>query len=209
MDFDQMMDAWRTQDEAPLYGVNRDLLQLVLRHEQADVRRALRLEQWVTYIAGPGMAALAAFWLWATIYRGDSLPYLAAASVSAGAFILWIVAFWMSRRRQALRERSFGNSLLAEVRRSLSLVDYQLSTAGRWSAAMLWAAPPMLGAMLIYWLMAEINDNTGFWFDAGMTIFILGTAAWTTWEASRKIARQLEPRRQRLSELLALLGPED
>jgi hypothetical protein len=33
MNFDQMMDTWRTQDEAPLYGVNRDLLLLVLKHE--------------------------------------------------------------------------------------------------------------------------------------------------------------------------------
>ena len=32
MNFDQMLDAWKAQDEAPLYGVNRDLLQLVLRH---------------------------------------------------------------------------------------------------------------------------------------------------------------------------------
>ncbi len=29
MNFDEMLKTWRAQDETPLYGVNRDLLQLV------------------------------------------------------------------------------------------------------------------------------------------------------------------------------------
>ena len=57
MDFDQMLDAWRAQDERPIYGVNRDLLQLVLQNERAAIRRSLRRDQWITYLVGSGMAA--------------------------------------------------------------------------------------------------------------------------------------------------------
>lgn len=205
MDFDQMMDAWKSQDERPLYGVNRDLLQLVLRHEQADIRRALRWEQWTTYVVGTVMAGFAAV-LWAFLYHRGSALYWAAAAVGTGAFALWVGALWLSRRRQAMRERSFGNTLREEVRRNLSLIDYQLSQVGRWTTLLLWSAPVLVGAALIYWLIAEINDNTDFWFDVGMIVFIVASVVWTNYETSRTRKRQLLPRRQRLSELLDMLN---
>ena len=33
MNFDQMLDAWKAQDDKPLYGVNQDLLRLVVLNE--------------------------------------------------------------------------------------------------------------------------------------------------------------------------------
>lgn len=205
MNFDQMMDSWRSQDEAPLYGVNRDLLQLVLRHEQAHIRRELRNEQWIAYAVGIGAALFGTFWIWQTIVREDPIVYTAAAGLGAGAFALWAGAFWLSRRRQALRERGFGNSLQEEIRRNLSLVDYQLSRAGRWSAALLWAAPVMVGSVLLYVLLATINDNTDFWYDAGMIALVVVSIVWGARDTSRKISQELEPRRQKLRELLAKL----
>lgn len=206
MDFDQMMNAWRAQDDKPLYGVNEDLLRLVLRHEQADIRRSLRWDQWTTYVVGTAMAALAGAILWWFLYRRGPELYTVAAVVGTSAFALWVGALWLSRRRQTMRERGFGNTLQEEIRRNLSLVDYQLSQVGRWSTAMLWSAPILVGATLIYWLLAEINDNTDFWFDAGMIVFLVGSVAWTTYETSRKTKQQLLPRRQRLSELLEMLS---
>jgi uncharacterized membrane protein YfcA len=209
MNFDQMMETWRAQDEAPLYGVNRDLLQMVLQHEQANIRRTLRRDQWIAYIGGAGMAAFAGFWLWVAIVRGERLLKTAAAVVCTGAFVVWVGAFWLSRRRQARRERSFGNTLQEEVRRNLSLVEYQLSTGGRWGSALLWSAPPVIGAVLIYWLMAEINDNTNSWYDAAMMVLVLGWTVWSTYAGSRAAERKLEPRRQRLSELLQTLNASE
>jgi hypothetical protein len=206
MNFDQMMETWRTQDEAPLYGLNRDLLQLVLQYEQAHIRRELRIEQWVAYIIGAGAAIFAGFWLWQTIHRADPVLYTVAAGVGGSAFALWAGAFWLSRRRQAMRERSFGNTLQEEILRNLSLVDYQLSRAGRWSAGMLWVAPIMVGTVLIYWLLAAINDNTDFWFDAGMIALVVVSLVWTTYDTSRKMKQEFEPRRQRLRQLLDMLN---
>ena len=210
MDFDQIMEAWRAQDEKPLYGVNRDLLQLVLRNEQANIRRTLRRDKWITYIVGPGMALFAAFWLWVVILKHGPVLQTVAAAVGAGAFVLWVGAFWLSRRRQAKRERVFGNSLKDEISRNLSLVEYQIAN-GRWGAATLWTAPIMIGALLTHWLTFQINTDTGFavWHHAFIIICVLWTVGWTVYAGNRAVKRKLEPRRDRLRKLLDMLNTGD
>ncbi|MEO6388666.1 MAG: hypothetical protein ABIT16_08770 [Croceibacterium sp.] len=206
MDFDQMMDSWKSQDDKPMYGVNSDLLQLVLQHEQARIRRTLRLGQWITYIVGPGMALFAAFWLWVALLKHVPVLQIIAAAVGAGTFALWVGAFWVSHRRQALRERAFGNSLKDEIRRNLSLVEYQISQ-GRLRPALLWTVPVTIGALLIYWLTFQINTDTGF--SSWSHFWIVGCIVWsivfTAWSSDREVKRKLEPRRQRLRELLETL----
>jgi hypothetical protein len=206
MDFDQMLDAWRAQEEKPLYGVNGDLLRLVLQNEQAKIRRTMRWGKWITYLVGPGMGLFAAFWLWVAILNGVPALHVAAAAVGTATFVLWVGAFWVSRRRQAQRERGFGNTLKDEVGRNLSLIDYQIAN-GRWRAAMLWTAPVMIGTMLIYWLTFQINTDTGF--SAWTHVWMVGCMVWaigfTAWAGDREVKRKLEPRRQRLRELLEAL----
>ncbi|MBN9505714.1 MAG: hypothetical protein J0I69_06770 [Altererythrobacter sp.] len=207
MDFDQMLEAWKAQDDKPLYGVNADLLRLVLRSERDKIRRTLRRDQWITYVVGPAMAAFAAFWLWVTILnRGPALQQVAAA-IGAGTFVLWVAVFWVSHRRLALRERGFGNSLKDEVRRNLSLVEYQISN-GRWAAAVLWSAPVMIGALLIYWLAFQINTDTSFswWHHAWIVFAIVWSVAWTAYAGDRQVRRTLQPRRERLRALLDTLN---
>lgn len=206
MDFDQMLEAWKAQDEAPLYGVNEDLLRLVLQNEQAKIRRKLRRDQWIIYIAGPGMALFAAFWLWVAILNGIPALYVAAAGAGAATFVVWVGAYWVSRRRQARRERAFGNSLKDEIGRSLSLVEYQIAN-GRWGAALLWTTPVMIGALLIYWLTFEINTGTGFswWTHFWIVLCIVWSIFFTAYAGNLEVKRKLEPRRQRLRELLQTL----
>ncbi|HEY6815777.1 MAG TPA: hypothetical protein VI168_09585, partial [Croceibacterium sp.] len=160
MDFDQMLESWKSQDDKPLYGVNGDLLRLVLHNERDRIGRTLRRDQWITYLVGPGMALFGAVWLWIAIVNGVPAIYSAAAAIGAIAFAVWVVAVWLSRRRQAERERAFGNSLKDEIRRNLSLTEYQIAN-GRWGAALLWTLPVMVGALLIYWLSFQVNTDTG------------------------------------------------
>jgi hypothetical protein len=206
MDFDQMMDAWRAQDHRPLYGVNEDLLRLVLRSEQAKIRRKMRRDQWITYIVGPGMVLFAAFWLWVAILNGVPVAHSAAAGVGAAMFALWVGAFWVSRRRQARRERDFGNTLRDEIGRSLSLVEYQISN-GRWGAALLWTVPVLVGALLINWLSFQINTDTGLsgWGQFWMMSLPVWGVVFITYAGHRQVKRKLEPRRRRLRELLEAL----
>jgi len=92
MTLDEMIETWRAQDEAPLYGVNRDLLQLVLRQEQAEMRRTLRLEQWTVYGFSAGLLAGLAV-LFALIYHDDDprtvWDYVAAGIGTASAGNMW------------------------------------------------------------------------------------------------------------------------
>lgn len=206
MNFDQMLETWKAQDEAPLYGVNQDLLQLVLQHEQAGIRRKLRRDQWIAYVAGPGMALFAGFWLWVAILKGVPTLQVVAAGIAAGLLALWVGAFWTSRRRLVRRERVFGNSLKDEIGRNLSLVEYQISH-GRFRAGLLWTAPVLIGATLIYWLTFQINTDSGFsWWNHGlMAACIVWSVVFSTYAADREVKGKLEPRRERLLELLEAL----
>ena len=205
MNFDQMIETWRTQEEVPLYGINRDLLGLVIQKERDEMQRQMWLEHWTNLAVGTGMVALLGGVLWWFLHFRGAGGGAALAALGVGALVLWVAALFMSIRRQGKRERSFGNTLQDEIRRNLSVVDYQLSRAGRWSTLMLWSAPIIVGASLITWLIAEINDNTSFWFDVGVITFIVVSFASTTYETSRKSTKDLEPRRKRLTELLEML----
>lgn len=211
MHLDDMLSTWRAQENAPLYGVNRDLLQLVLQHEQADLRRTLRLESWVAYGTSVLLLALLALLVAAIAYNRHPRPVwdYALVGVSALAVLAWGSALYVSRKRQALREQGFGNSLREEIRRNLSLVEYQLSCAGRWTAALLAAAPILAGTSLIYWLIIRINNNPFTWFDAGMIFFIVLTGAWSVTTASRQAKQDLLPRQRRLRELLTMLNASE
>lgn len=205
MNLDQMMDAWRVQDQAPLYGVNRDLLQLVLQHERAELRRTLRKEQWITFVSGLCLVLFTAFWLWVLTFKDEPAFYTAIGAASITIFSAWVGAMWISRKRQARLEREFGTTLRAEVERNLSLVEYRLSNEGRWSTALLWAAPPIVGAGLLSWLVTLINHKSVSWYEVGLAPILLATIV-AAISAGRRAALQiLEPRRERLRALLRSL----
>ena len=138
MDFDQMIETWRNQDAEPMYAVNRDALRQTLRSEQARIRRELRFLFRFAYIVGTGMIVFGGFWIALSINNGWPAAYSIAAGVGVGMFALWMGTTIVSRRRQAKQERIFGNTLREEVRRSLSLVDYQLSRRSPQSILMMW-----------------------------------------------------------------------
>ena len=208
MNLDEMLDTWRAQDKAPLYGVNQDLLRLVLQHEQADLRLSLHLERWVIYGVNAVLLGFLVFFFVATYYHNDlrtAWDYV-VASVGTLAVLVGGGAFYVSHKRQALRERGFGNSLQEEIKRNLSLIDYQLSRTGRWDAALLAAAPMTLAGALLYWLVIQINRNPFGPYDAWFIVFIVVASAWSVISASRKLKQELLPRRRRLSELLEILN---
>lgn len=204
MDFDQMLDTWKAQDRQPLYGVNGDLLRLVLHNEQAGLRRTLRWEQWTIYLMGTAMALVAAASLWLLLtFRGPLLETV-AAGLGTATFVAWVAAMWLSRRRQERREREFGNTLKGEIGRNLSLLEYRLSLTGRW-VGMLWQVPVIVGVALILWFSTEINTDTDPWFSLWLVVAMAVTVVVSTWDASRNTRQKLGPRRQRLRELLAEL----
>jgi hypothetical protein len=153
------------------------------------------------------MALFAGFWLWVGVLNGVPGLSAVAGAVSAALFAAWVGAFWVSRRRQAQRERGFGNTLKDEVGRNLSLVEYRISN-GRWGASLLWAAPVVVGALLVNWLNFQINTGTGLsgWEQIGMISLPVWLVLLVTYAGHRHVKRKLEPRRERLRELLLTLN---
>jgi peptidoglycan/LPS O-acetylase OafA/YrhL len=210
MDFDQMLETWRTQDAAPLYGVNRDALRQALQAEEASVRRVRRRDMWIVYIAGGGTAVLGG--LWVAISIGNSWPaiYTVAAGVGFGMVALWVGAYCMSRWRQAKSERNFGNTLQEEVRRTLSRVDIEISRFGHWSAAMLQIAPLMVGALLIAWSVGRSQSDGPDDFGGSWTyLMVVFMTIYSVRKGHRYAKQNLEPRQRRLRELLAALDARE
>lgn len=205
MTFDQIIGAWTTQEAEPLYGVNHDLLRLALANEQADFLRKERWERLLAYAAATGMIAVAGgVLLWFARYDG-SVGHMLLAGLALVSAIGWVAALASARARQAGRERAFGTTLEGEIGRAIQQIDHRLSTAGRFTTALVWAAPVALAASLLLWLISAINRNTPLLFDVAMIGFVCGSIAWSAWQDSRKQRDLLLPRRQRLDALRALL----
>ena len=209
MNFDQMLETWRTQDKAPLYGVKRELLRLEVPRDQADLQRSLRRNTWGVYWAalGTSVACLVVFFalLFAAISWGDitstAWDYV-ALSIGIGTILLSAVAYWVSRKRHALWERGFGNSLQEEIRRNLSRVDYQLSRYGQ-LASLLMYAPMWMALILSFWIVFRISGKPFGWLlPVGCVLCI--APWWVMWSLWFK--KQLLAYRHRFGQLLELLN---
>lgn len=207
MNLDQMLEAWRTQDAAPPYSVNSEALRRMLQAEAAAVRRVRRRDMWIVCIAGIGLAVFAGLWLSLLIYQDKPALYIVAAAIGFCLVVPWISAYCVSRWRQTRQERNFGNTLQEELKRALSRLDIEISRFTPWTRAMLWIAPVMVGSTLIAWAVSgSQGDGTDALFG-GWWIYP-AIAFWTLYLvriASRFAKEKLEPRRQRLRELLAAL----
>lgn len=213
MTFDEMLEAWRTQDETPPYRVNPDLFLVVVQQEQASLRREMGLGNswavpWALWAAAGAMLVVAVAALfavtrgWATAITWDYL----AMGVAISAMLLWPVAYSASRRRQSPRERAFGNSLQEEIRRNLSWVDNELSRHSRLAPSLLRFAPMGVAAILYSWVIVRTDNGPVGWaifFSAacGMLFPLLWTGHY--------FKTQLLEYRRRLSQLLELLNANE
>ncbi len=216
MDFDQMFETWRAQNTEPPYDVNRDALRQALEAEDARVQREMRLHRrglWFSWIVGTAMAIWAGFWIAITITNGWSAIYVITSAGSLALFAFAATALWVGRGREP--KRNFGNTLEEEVRRSLALIDYQLSVSRRWIVPMVGTVFLIAGAGLFSWTVNKSQDipegSSGvgwFWF----TVIFVAFIAWGSYKARderREAKVKLELRQRRLRELLAALDARE
>ncbi len=217
MDFDEMLDTWRAQNTTPPYEVNRDALRQARETEEARVRQELRTRRralWLAGIVGTGMAVWAGFWIAITITNGWPAIYAIASGVSLVVFALGVGAFWMSRARPRELDRNFGNSLQEEARRSLALVEYQLSVASRLIFSLLGMLFIVVGVGVFSWTVTTSQDiphpSFGGWALFTALFVMLGLrASYKARGEMRKAKPKLEARRRHLRELLAALDTSE
>jgi hypothetical protein len=207
MNLDELMAVWQSQDAAPLHDVNKTLLHLALRQDEAKLQRARRIERWVIYACSVGMVAAMAMFLAMVIFARDRKVVTGwdvlvaigggAAAVVAGG------AMYMNHKRQALREQHFGESLRDQLNRRLAQLDDSAAAARRTSVLVM----VLMGGICptaILLLGSRINQQS-FSDNGGMLVPLILTCVWMVatgiWEVRRR-ARELLPRKQRLEALL-------
>src|SRR3954468_16108905 len=139
MNLDELMAVWRTQDAAPLHDVNKTLLHLALRQDEAKLQKARRIERWIVYVISAvfagGMSLFLANMILLMIDRpgrnGLTGWDLALPVVGAIAALISGRAMYVRHRAQALREQSFGESFRDQLNRRIAQLDYQATTLQR------------------------------------------------------------------------------
>jgi hypothetical protein len=207
MNLDDLMEVWRSQDASPLYGVNKTLLLVAVRQEQVKLQAERRREKWITYVATAFLLAVMAFFLFVMFYDNDPRTDwdFAIPIVGAAAALLWGGAMYVSHRAQALRERSFGESLREQLDRHIAQLDYQATRVVRLASVLVTALPPLVCATAIILAGWRINNepfgDEWVWIVGGIFVCAIGSAA-GVWEQRRSMERHLLPRKRRLEALL-------
>ena len=207
MNLDDLMTVWRSQEVAPLHDVNKTLLHLVLRQDEAKLQKERRRERWIISTASAGIVAAMAVFLFMMIYDNDPRTDwdFAIPIVGAVAAVFWGGAMYVSHRAQALRERTFGESLREQLTRHLAQLDYRATRAVRLASVLLTALPPMVCATAIILAGWRINNepfgDEWVWIVGGIFVCAIGSAA-GVWEQRRSMERDLLPRKRRLEALL-------
>lgn len=163
MNLDDLLAVWRSQDAAPLHDMNKTLLHLVLRQEEAELQRARRRDRWITYAMMAFVIGLVVCFLVLMIharqrYVMTGWDYVvgiggAAAALLAGA------AMYAGSRAQALREQRFGESLRDQIKRRIAQLDDQ-ATGARRRDMLIAVLTVTVCPIVIFYVVARINDKT-------------------------------------------------
>ena len=207
MNLDELMSVWRSQDAAPLHGVDKTLLHLALRQDEATLQKERRIERGITYVGSAGLVACMTVFLFMMIYDDDSRTDwdFAIPVVGAAAALLWGGAMYVSHRAQALRERRFGESLRDQLGRRIAQLDYEATRVVRLASTLATALPPVVCATAIILAGWRVNNEPfrteWVWIVGAILVCALGSVA-GVWGQRRSLQRDLLPRKRRLEALL-------
>jgi hypothetical protein len=131
MSLDDVMAAWRSQDLSPLYGVDKTLLQEVLRQEQAKLEKQRRRVRRFAYIMNAVLLITAG--LFFAILIDPNQPPMFSARLTVWDYVVGVVgvaaafilagALFVARRSRQAREQGFGDSLGDHLRRRIAQLD--------------------------------------------------------------------------------------
>ena len=206
MNLDDLMAVWRSQDAAPLHGVDKTLLHLALRQDEAKLQKERRIERWIIYAMSAVLVAVMAVFLSIMVYDDDPRTDwdFAIPIVGAAAALLWGGAMYVSHRAQALRERRFGDSLRDQLNRRIAQLDYQTTRVVRLASVLVTALPPLVCATAIILAGWRVNNEPfkteWVWIVGGIFVCAIGSVA-GVWQQRRSMERDLLPRKARLEAL--------
>jgi peptidoglycan/LPS O-acetylase OafA/YrhL len=204
MNLDDLMVVWQSQDAAPLHGVDKTLLHLALRQDEAKLQRERRIERWVTYVGSAGLVAVMAVFLFIMVTDNDPRTDwdFAIPIVGAAAALLCGGAMYVSHRAQARREQRFGESLRDQLNRRIAQLDDGTATARVTLVSVLLGGICPTALILAGWrINNEPFSDQWVWIVGGIVMCAMGSVA-GVWAQRRSMERDILPRKRRLESLL-------
>ena len=200
MNLDDLMAVWKSQDAAPLHGVNQTLLHLALRQDEAKLQKERRRERWIDSMSSARMVAAMALFLAMMIHFHRHRPEKVVTGwdyvlpILGAAAALLAVAMYVGHRAQAWREQRFGESL----RDSATQPGVSRSSKIRARIAretlvsvLLWGICPTAILLLIHRINDKSISDDG---DAVTLTFILvWSVANSVWWYRRRLQRDASP----------------
>jgi hypothetical protein len=208
MNFDDLMAVWKSQDEAPLHDVNKTLLHLALRQDEAKLQKERRRERWIIYVFSAGMVAAMALFTAVMIYFHRHRPEkvvtgwdYALPIVGAAAALLAGSAMYVGHRAQAWREPRFGESLRDQLNRSIAQLEVRATIVRETLVSvLLWGICPTAILLLINRINEKsIGDD---YMLVTLTFILVWSVASSVWWYRRRLQRDVLPRKRRLEALL-------
>jgi hypothetical protein len=206
MNLDELTAVWRTQDAAPLHDMNKTLLHLALRQDEAKLQKQRRNERWVIYLASAGMVAAMSLFLGMMIAARDRNVMTGWDFVigigGATAALIAGVAMYLGNRAQKRREQRFGESLRDQLNRRIAQLDDR-TTITRVVLVMVLLGGICPMAILLFGYRVNQKPLSD---DGGMLIPMILVCVWCVatgiWEVRRQSREVVLPRKRQLEALL-------
>jgi hypothetical protein len=206
MNLDDLMEVWRTQDAAPLHDVNKTLLHLALRQDEAKLQKERRIERWITYVASAGLVAVMAIFLVMMVLARERnvmtgwdfvIPIGGAVAALLAAGVMYV-----NRKSQARREQRFGESLRDQLNRRIAqLDDAATNQTGQLVMVLLGGIGPIALVLLGLRINQKSFSDDGF-LVVSTTLWCVVSVAGGIWEIRRQVKKDVLPRKRRLEAML-------
>lgn len=214
MNLDELMTVWRSQDAAPLHDVNKTLLHLALRQDEAKLRKQRRRDRWMLYIFSAGVVAGMAIFLSMLVYFRGHRPEKAVTvwdlilPVGGAIVALFSVrAMYGNHRAQSRREQSFGASLREQLRRNIAQLDHEVTNARQTSVlvTVLMGGIAPAAILVLGWRVNGKSISDDGYMLVTMILLCVWAVASGVWQLRRSVQKDILPRKRRLEALLAEL----
>jgi len=212
MNLEDLMEVWRSQNVAPLHGVNETLLRLALRRGEANMKLRRRLEKGFTYLLSAFLIGVMA-WVFAAMSHDDVLTGgdVVIPVVGASAVLVWPLLLRVSLRAQARREQSFGESLRDQINRQVAQLDFHLRRVDSPAHHLAHNLPVLGWSVAVFFATLRINKTpiSDVWSNPRILFIGVGIISvcaigctFGIWWERRLVKWELLPRKRQLETLL-------
>lgn len=213
MDFEDMTIIWGSQNEEPLYALNKKGLTKMLHEKRRAFNRKMRCQELQTYGGTLAVMVAIAFYLaghysglFESSSRATSLTTLdiVALFVAAACWLHFALSIFTDKKKQQRRENAYTATLSDDLERDISQVDFQINL--RRHIAMRYV-PPYFAALLI--LMATLRiAGQSMWILLPISIVMVITLQLEARGQKKLVEREMLPRKQELESLRFKLTSE-